>query len=191
MDYTVGILGLQGAFLKHVEVLSKLNVRTKIIRYSEELNECCGLVIPGGESTTMTKLMEEMDLYDRIANFQGVIFGTCAGAILLSTDASDPKVRPLKRVPVKIKRNAYGRQVDSFTAPINLTFDPQVFKGVFIRAPKFEEVDRNVEVLGTFNNEPVLIKYGKNLLATFHPELTPDPRIHQYFIKMIEDNPKK
>jgi 5'-phosphate synthase pdxT subunit len=187
MPYKIGILGLQGAFAKHAQLLNRLGVEVELIRYAAQFEHCQGIVIPGGESTTMTKIINEMQLYEKLSNFPGVIFGTCAGAILLADDLNDPKVRSLKRVPIQIMRNAYGRQVDSFISPIQLSFDQEPFKAVFIRAPRFGRIEDHVQVLGTLNGEPVLVRNSHNLLATFHPELTDDERIHRYFLRMVAE----
>lgn len=188
MNFRVGILGLQGAFAKHQQMLSLLGIESILVRYPEQLDACHGLIIPGGESTTMTKIITEMALFEKLAAFPGVIFGTCAGAILLSHDLDDPKVKSLNRVAIQIKRNAYGRQVDSFIAAIDLAFDPQPYRAIFIRAPRFAEIEDHVQILGTYAGEPVLVRNSNNLLATFHPELTNDLRIHRYFLSMISEN---
>ncbi len=184
----VGILSLQGAFSKHQKMLINLGATVELIRYPEQLDSCDGLIIPGGESTTMSKIIAEMGFYEKLVNFTGAIFGTCAGAILLSSDAQDPQVCCLARVPLVIQRNAYGRQVDSFTAPVSLAFDAAPFKAVFIRAPRLAELADGVEVLGIFDSQPVLVQYRNNLVSTFHPELTEDVRIHRYFLNMIKSS---
>ncbi len=186
-DVTIGVLGLQGAFAKHMTMLNALNVHAMLIRYPEELDRCDGLIIPGGESTTMSKLIREMDIRNKLLKYDRPIFGTCAGAILMSEDSNDPRVATLNRVPVRANRNAWGRQVESFIAPVELSFDEEPFNAVFIRAPKLTHPDQDVQILGKLKDEIVLIQYDNTLLATFHPELTEDIRIHAYFLKLIRN----
>jgi 5'-phosphate synthase pdxT subunit len=181
----VGVLGLQGAFVKHVSILAEIGIPAEVIRYPEQLNSCDGLIIPGGESTTMTKLIDEMNIREKLLVFKRPIFGTCAGAILLSNTNHDPRVRPLNLIPLETIRNAYGRQIESFTCDIKLTFDAAPFKAVFIRAPRFCNTNNRVEILGKLANEAVLVRYQNFLAATFHPELTDDARVHRYFIEQM------
>jgi 5'-phosphate synthase pdxT subunit len=182
----VGVLALQGAFQKHLDIISSLGAEAVAIRYKEQIAGCDGLIIPGGESTTMSKLMDEMDLRSSLENFPGMIFGTCAGAILLADSCDDPRVNTLHRTPLRILRNAYGRQIESFIDNINLQFAPEPFRAVFIRAPKLNHLDVNTEVLARLNGDAILVKSGQNLVATFHPELTNDNRIHQYFVNCLQ-----
>lgn len=182
----IGILGLQGAFQKHKKMLDALNVNSEIIKYANQIDECNGIIIPGGESTTISKLIDECSMREKLEQFKGPVFGTCAGAILLAERISENKVKTLNRVPVKVVRNAYGRQIDSFVQPIDLAFDTKKYTAIFIRAPKIEKIGTEVEILGRYNGEAVLIRYRNNLLATFHPELTKDLRIHKYFLKMFD-----
>lgn len=181
----IGVLGLQGSFARHIAMLDKLGVQTIQIRYPSEIDNCDGLILPGGESTTISKLLDEMKFRDRIQKYNRPMFGTCAGAILLSNNSDDPCVQTLNRVPINTQRNAYGRQVESFIASVDLSFDKKPFNAVFIRAPKLRQLGKEVTVLGTINGEIVFVQYENILLSTFHPELTDDPRIHSYFIKQI------
>lgn len=181
----IGVLGLQGAFTKHIYILTKIGVSTELIRYPEQIDACDGLIIPGGESTTISKLIDEMNIREKLMAFSRPIFGTCAGAILLSDTNHDTRIAPLNLIPLKIIRNAYGRQVESFTDDIELTFDPSPFKAVFIRAPRFSEINNGVITLGKLANDVVLVRYKNILVATFHPELTDDARIHRYFIEQM------
>lgn len=178
----IGILGLQGAFQKHHEMFTGTQVESRLILYPRQIHECDGLVLPGGESTAMTKLINEMHLRDELDAFSGPIFGTCAGAILLSKSTGDPRVQALNRMDIRIDRKGYGRQVDSFIQSVQLTFDQTPFRGIFIRAPRILDFSDEVEVLGEFDGEVVFLRDNNNLLATFHPELSNDARIHQYFI---------
>jgi 5'-phosphate synthase pdxT subunit len=180
---TIGILGLQGAFHKHQQLLERLSVGTAIIRYPEQIKQCDGLIIPGGESTTMTKLIRQMELFEPIKNFDKPIFGTCAGAILLSVDANDSQIDTFGKIPVSTRRNAYGRQVESFKENICIKGFESDFPAVFIRAPKFTDIDSSVEILSSLNGEPILLQYKNILLSSFHPELTSDTRIHELWLK--------
>lgn len=178
----IGIIGLQGAFYKHKLILDSLGAKSYVIKYAIEVDSCDGLIIPGGESTTISKLLKISGMFEKIRSFKGPIFGTCAGAILLSKKCDNNGVIALNLIPIVIRRNAYGRQVDSFTNLVELKFDKSPFPAVFIRAPKIVEFESNVEVLGTSNGEVVFVQYKNILLSTFHPELTDDVRIHKYFI---------
>jgi 5'-phosphate synthase pdxT subunit len=182
---TIGVLGLQGSFARHIAMLDKLGVQTIQIRYPSEIDNCDGLILPGGESTTISKLLDEIKIRERIQKYNHPMFGTCAGAILLSNNSDDPRVQTLNRVPINTQRNAYGRQVESFIASVDLSFDKKPFNAVFIRAPKLLQPGKEVTVLGTINGEIVFVQYENILLSTFHPELTDDPRIHSYFIKQL------
>ena len=181
----IGILGLQGAFHKHQQLLERLSVETIIVRYPEQLEQCDGLIIPGGESTTMTKLIRQMELFEPIKKFNKPIFGTCAGAILLSADANDSQIDTFNKIPVSTKRNAYGRQIESFKGNVNIKGFDSAYPAVFIRAPKFTDMDSSVEILSSLNGEPILLQYKNILLSSFHPELTDDTRIHEYWLKSI------
>lgn len=185
-DITVGILGLQGAFHKHQKMLERLSVNTIIIRYPHEIEKCDGIILPGGESTTMTKLLLNMQLFGPLQKYDKPLFGTCAGAILLSSDANDKRVKHFSKIPVKTTRNAFGRQIESFIDDIEIKGFAKKFSGVFIRAPQFVKIDNNVEVVGRLKDVPVFLRYEKVMITSFHPELTGDTRIHEYFLNMIK-----
>ena len=159
-------------------MLRRLGAEVRKVRRAEELEGLNGLVIPGGESTTIMKLAELYGLDDAIRGFEGAIFGTCAGMILLDRDH-------LARADLAIERNAYGRQVQSFEADVDLVGDDRPFRGVFIRAPRVRELGADVEVLGELDGDPVLVRDGRLLLATFHPELTEDTRVHERFLQLV------
>jgi len=184
----VGILALQGDFRKHRQRLKELNVTSCLIRKPKELNSCRQLIIPGGESTTMTKLIGAWKLFDAIIEFgkDRPIWGTCAGMILLSTDVFDSRVKTLGLIDIDVERNAYGRQVDSFITDVKLTFLDDPFRGVFIRAPKMIKHGDDVKALGYVNNEIVMARNQNILISSFHPELSNDLRIHNYFINKFE-----
>ena len=187
---TLGVLSLQGAFAKHRTVLEALGATTKLVRYPDDLDAVEGLIIPGGESTTMIKLIDEHGLRDRLLGFalERPIFGTCAGMILMASDMRDSRVKPLGLMDIDVERNAYGRQVDSFTTPLEVRLNGGTahVRGVFIRAPRLRRVGPGVEVLASVDGEPVLLRQGRHLAAAFHPELSDSTVIHEHFLKSAE-----
>jgi 5'-phosphate synthase pdxT subunit len=176
----IGVLALQGAFREHVRALERSGVAVVEVRVPEQLDALDGLVIPGGESTTITKLAAQYGLDEAIRAFQRPIFGTCAGMILLDR-------AHLGLVDIEVARNAYGRQVASFEADLELAGDDEPFRGVFIRAPRVRDIGPGVEVLAEHDGEPVLLRDGDILVAAFHPELTDDPRIHERFLELVTE----
>jgi 5'-phosphate synthase pdxT subunit len=176
----IGVLALQGAFREHMRSLRKLGVDAREVRLPEELAGLDGLVIPGGESTTIMRLAHAYGLDDAIRSFGGAVLGTCAGMILLDREH-------LGVADLELDRNAYGRQVRSFEAEVELAGDEVPLRGVFIRAPRVRKLGDEVEVVGTLEGEPVLVRDGRLLLATFHPELTDDLRVHELFLHMVEE----
>lgn len=185
----VGVLALQGDFAEHLSVLERLGIAVIEVRKGSELDSVSGLIIPGGESTTILKLLDRFTLTDslkrRIAEGMPV-FGTCAGAIVLARETSDGEP-PLGVLDIEVKRNAYGRQVDSFEAPV-VVDGIGVIEGVFIRAPVITEVGDDVEVLATLDGVPVLVRQGAILASSFHPEMTDESYLHTYFVEMIEES---
>ena len=181
----IGVLGLQGAYAKHLAVLQQLVVQAVDVRKPGDLEECHGLIIPGGESTTMTKLINEIDMHDALLKFSvdRPVFGTCAGMILMAAKVDDGRVKTLNLLDIEVERNAYGRQIDSFIDELDVTTNGQAFsmRGVFIRAPRIKNMGDGVEVLASVNGEPVLVQEGHHMAAAFHPELTGETRIHNYF----------
>lgn len=186
----VGVLALQGAFLEHEKVLKSLGCQTVQVRKSEQLEAIDGLIIPGGESTTIGKLMNEFNLADPIRKraSEGMpVFGTCAGLILLAKDIVGSDQPRLGLMDIVAHRNAFGRQVDSFETNLNVKgLDSDPVKAVFIRAPYVKEAREGVEVLAAHEDKIVLARQKNLLAAAFHPELTDDDRIHRLFIGMIE-----
>ncbi len=187
----VGVLALQGAFAAHEQRLSGLGARTRQVRVPADLDGLDGVVIPGGESTTMSMLLTSSGLFDPLAQRldEGLaVFGTCAGMILLATEVLDgrPDQRSFGRLDLRVRRNGYGRQVDSFEADLAVAgLDDGPFHGVFIRAPKVESVGAEVEVLARHDGVPVLVRAGTAMAASFHPELIPDGRLHAMFLHLI------
>ncbi len=186
---TIGVLAIQGNVREHLDVLARLGVDAVEVRLPEHLDGLDGLVIPGGESTTIEKLMRIYGLDDALLAFERPIFGTCAGMILLASEAVDgiPGQRPLGLLDIGVRRNGFGRQVFSFEADIALGEDGPPLRGVFIRAPRIERVGPHVEVLGRLDGEPVLVREGRLLAASFHPELTDDTRVHERFLAMVRE----
>jgi 5'-phosphate synthase pdxT subunit len=176
----IGVLALQGNFREHAAMLRRLGAQPVEVRKPEQLDGLDGLVIPGGESTTFMHLMRLYGLEDAIRSFEQPVFGTCAGLIVLDRDH-------LGLVGVEVERNAYGRQVASFEADIELAGDDKPLRGVFIRAPRVQGSGEDVEVLGELDGEPVLLRQGRFLVATFHPELTDDTRVHELFLDTVRE----
>ncbi|MBE0467615.1 MAG: pyridoxal 5'-phosphate synthase glutaminase subunit PdxT [Candidatus Desulforudis sp.] len=188
---TVGILALQGAFLEHVRSLAACGSRTVEVRKAEQLDECQALIIPGGESTTIGKLMDSFGLWNPVRRFAAAgrpIFGTCAGMVLLAKDIEGSEQPRLGLMDIAIKRNAFGRQVDSFEADIHVpVLGEKPVRGVFIRAPFVTAVGSGVETLASFDGKVILVRQGKLLAGAFHPELTTDTRLHQYFLNFLNE----
>ena len=176
----IGVLALQGAFREHLAVLERLGVEAVEVRVPQQLDGLDGLVIPGGESTTMMRLMGLYGLDDAIQEFPGPIFGTCAGMIVLARER-------LGLIDLSVERNAFGRQVASFEAPIRIEGDDEPFTAVFIRAPWVVDPGPGVAILAEIDGHPVLAREGRILVASFHPELTDDPRVHEMFLELIRE----
>jgi 5'-phosphate synthase pdxT subunit len=187
MPEQIGVLALQGDFAKHQAMLQLLKIETVLVKKSKDLHGCEGLIIPGGESTTLTKLIQKCNMYEPIREFaeKHPIMGTCAGAIMVAFSADDQRIEPLQLIDISVARNAYGRQIDSFVTHVDVPFlkRSERFKAVFIRAPKISNVGSQVEVLMEFDGNPIMVQERNVLALTFHPELTSDPRIHQYFLE--------
>jgi pyridoxal 5'-phosphate synthase pdxT subunit len=176
----IGVLAVQGNFREHAAVLTRLGAEPVEVRKPEQLESLDGLIIPGGESTAITRLMRLYGIEDAIRRFRGPVFGTCAGMILLDRDH-------LGLVDVAVSRNAYGRQVASFEADLELAGEEEPLRGVFIRAPRVAAAGPDVEVLAEHDGEPVLLRDGRFLVASFHPELTDDTRVHERFLQLVEE----
>ncbi len=190
MGSLVGVLALQGGFGAHELALSELGSRTRHVRTVRDLIDLDAIVLPGGESTTMSMLLESSGLFDPIAELigQGLpVFGTCAGMILLATNVRDarPDQRSFGAINIDVRRNAYGRQVDSFEADIDVVSFDAPFHAVFIRAPQVVNASDSVEVLAVFDDNIVLARENAITVASFHPELTADTRIHKLFLASL------
>jgi len=185
----VGVLALQGAFREHKKMLERCGCEVLEVRRPHHLEEVMGIVVPGGESTTIGKLLSDWGLMKplRQKGLEGMpIFGTCAGMIVLAKEIVGSNQARLELMDIRVKRNAYGRQVDSFEMPLSIKcLDHVPFPGVFIRAPYIEQVGPSVEVLASQDNKIVMVRQGNLLASSFHPELTKDERVHRYFISLI------
>jgi len=179
----VGVVALQGDFAAHVAALEALGLEAREVRRCRELDGLAGVVLPGGESTTLLNLMRDEPWFDALRSFHeggGGIFGTCAGAILLAREVL-PAQPSLGLLDASIERNAYGRQRESFAARLDAPAIDERVEGVFIRAPRFTRLGAGVEVLASYANDPVLVRQGRVLAATFHPELTRSLTLHRLF----------
>jgi 5'-phosphate synthase pdxT subunit len=176
----IGVLAVQGAFREHAEVLRRLGATVVEVRLPEHLEGLDGLVVPGGESSAIMRLARLYGLDEAIRAFRGPILGTCAGMIVLDR-------RHLGLADIEVDRNAYGRQVASFEADLELEGDERPLRGVFIRAPRLREAGPGVEVLAELDGEPVLLRDGRVLVASFHPELTDDSRVHERFLELVRE----
>src|SRR6185503_1441077 len=177
---TIGVLAVQGNFREHASMLRALGADVVEVRLPEQLEGLDGLVIPGGESTAITRLMRLYGLEEAIRQFAAPVFGTCAGMILLDR-------AHLGLVDVDVERNGYGRQVASFEADLALAGDAEPLRGVFIRAPRVTDAGPEVEVLASHDGSPVLLREGRFLVASFHPELTGDTRVHERFLELVRE----
>ena len=190
MNVTVGVLALQGAFSAHERALARLGVDARQVRLPRDLDQVDALIMPGGESTTMSQLLESSGLFDAIADRISSampVFGTCAGVILLAEVVLDGRVdqRSFGALPITTRRNGYGRQIDSFEAEVPVAGLAEAFTAVFIRAPIIESVGAGVDVLATHAGRPIAVATPQLLGATFHPELTDDSRLHGLFVERV------
>ena len=176
----IGVLAVQGNFREHAAVLRRLGAEPVEVRLPEQLEGLDGLIVPGGESTAISRLMRLYRLDEALRSFEGPIFGTCAGMIVLDRDH-------LGLVDFSTERNAFGRQVRSFEADLDIGHGEEPVRGVFIRAPWIEDAGPNVEVLAAIDGHPVLAREGRVLVAAFHPELTDDTRIHELFLNQVRE----
>ncbi len=193
MNVVVGVLALQGAFAAHSECLASIGVASLEVRTPTDLASVDALMMPGGESSTMSQLLESSQLFDAISVriTDGMpVFGTCAGMILLSSEILDGRSdqRSFSAIDISVRRNAFGRQRDSFEK--TLATPAGDFNGVFIRAPRIERVGPAVEVLAHIDDEPVFVRQGNVMACSFHPELAGDARLHQFFVSTISTTEK-
>jgi 5'-phosphate synthase pdxT subunit len=186
----IGVLALQGDYAAHADALRQIGIESTLVRSKDDLDGIAGLIIPGGESTTFLKLLEREGLFDPLLQFarSKPTFGTCAGCILLAKKVTNPEQPSLQILDATVERNAYGRQIESHIVTGDTSFPGGPLEMVFIRAPRITSVGKKVEVLAARDGEPVMVRQGKLLAATFHPELSDDRRIHKYFVEMAKSS---
>ena len=184
---TVGVLAIQGDFDAHRRRLEELGATVVLVRKPEQLDAIDALVMPGGESSTMLKFLELDGFFEKLKAFVRTkpTFGTCAGAILLAREVENPPQLSLGAMDIRVRRNGYGRQVDSSIEQLQTMLGAEPLESVFIRAPKIESTGKDVEVLATRDGNPVLVRQGKTMAATFHPELSEDRRVHAEFLRLV------
>ena len=189
----IGVLAIQGDYAAHAEALKEAGAIPVEVRKREELEGLDGLILPGGESTTMLKFLERGQMFDELKNSCAAnpVFGTCAGAILLAREVRNPAQTSLGVLDAVVERNAYGRQIDSSILVSESALGGEKLEMVFIRAPRIVEVGRDVEVLARRDGMPTLVRQGKRMAATFHPELTTDRRVHKAFVDLVKAHLEK
>lgn len=185
----IGLLGLQGDYAAHGKMLEALGVESRVVKKPEQLAAIDGLIFPGGESTTLIKLMDSWDWWAPLEDFAAAkpLFGTCAGMILLAKGVSNPPQKSLALIDIDVERNGYGRQIDSFeeTGSFDANGQTRELPMVFIRAPRISRVGERVEVLAKCRGDVVMAKQANVLVASFHPELTDDLAVHRHFVEMV------
>lgn len=189
----IGVLAVQGDFAEHIAILRKIGADTREVRLPEQLEALDGLIIPGGESTTLSRLMSIYHLREPVAQMAAEgrpVWGTCAGMIMLANEITEQDPVPLGLMDISVQRNAFGRQVDSFEQPLQISpLDPEPYNCIFIRAPVVIRVGSKVDVLASLDDgRPVAVRQDNLLATSFHPELTRDTRVHQYFVDLAKDN---
>jgi 5'-phosphate synthase pdxT subunit len=194
IEMKIGVLAIQGDYEAHKAVLERLGAEVLLVRKPEQLDSIDAIVIPGGESSTFLNFLEERGFLQKLGDFVSSkpSFGTCAGAILLAKDVENPSQVSLGALDIRIRRNAYGRQIDSFIQQAPTKLGERPLEMVFIRAPKIVATGKTVEVLAEASNgDPVLVRQGKTMACTFHPELSNDTRVHEEFLKLVKNGHQK
>lgn len=186
---TIGVLAIQGDYAAHAEALAESGAEPVEVRKPHQLADLDGLILPGGESTTVLRFLEKLDFFEVLQEFCTTqpVFGTCAGAILLAREVRNPAQRSLGILDAAVERNAYGRQIDSSILTAETALPGGPLEMVFIRAPRIVETGAGVEVLALRNDYPVLVRQGSVLAATFHPELSTDRRVHRLFVQVVNE----
>jgi pyridoxal 5'-phosphate synthase pdxT subunit len=189
LNMKIGVLAIQGDYEAHKARLEQLGANVTLVRKPEQLDALDGIVIPGGESSTFLNFLTEHGFLEKLRDFVSTkpTFGTCAGAILLAKQVENPPQQSLEALDIRIRRNAYGRQIDSSIRQVRSKLGEKPLEMVFIRAPKIVRTGKGVEVLATAGGDPVLVRQGKIMAATFHPELSEDTRVHQEFLKLVKN----
>lgn len=189
----IGVLAIQGDYEAHRTRLKQLGADVTLVRKPEQLDVLDAIVIPGGESTTILNFLDERGFLEKLREFVATkpAFGTCAGAILLAKEVENPPQTALGVMDIRVRRNAYGRQVDSFIRESGSALGEKPLEMVFIRAPKITVIGKNVEVLAAIDGDPVLVRQDKLMASTFHPELSADTRVHEEFLKLVKNGRPK
>lgn len=191
-ELSLGVIALQGGVREHLEILERCGAKGRAVKKPRQMDQFDGLIVPGGESTTIGSLMVEYGFLERIESLsrEGMpLLGTCAGLVLMAKKVLDGNQPLLDTMDIKVRRNAFGRQTDSFEADLEIAeISPPPYRAVFIRAPLIESFDSKVEKLAEFDGQAVMARQGHLLVTAFHPELTEDTRIHRYFLDMISEN---
>ena len=189
----IGVLAIQGDYEAHKARLEELGAKVTLVKKPEQLDKIDGIVIPGGESSTFLNFLAEQGFLEKLREFVSTkpTFGTCAGAILLAKQVENPPQQSLEAMDIRVRRNAYGRQIDSSIQEIRTKLNGGPLEMVFIRAPKIVGTGKSVEVIATFGGNPVLVRQGNKMAATFHPELSADTRVHQEFLNMVKRSPRR
>jgi pyridoxal 5'-phosphate synthase pdxT subunit len=190
---TIGVLAIQGDYEAHKARLEQLGAVVTLVRKPEQLDTIDAIVIPGGESSTFLNFLVERGFLEKLREFVRAkpAFGTCAGAILLAKEVENPPQTSLGALDIRIRRNAYGRQIDSSIRQAATQLGDKPLEMVFIRAPRITSAGKDVEVLATESGDPVLVRQGKIMAATFHPELSSDTRVHQEFLKLVSNGDRR
>lgn len=189
----IGVLAIQGDYLAHKARLEQLGAQVTLVRKPEQLDSVDAIIIPGGESSTFLNFLAERGFLEKLREFVSTkpTFGTCAGAILLAKEVENPPQASLGALDIRIRRNAYGRQIDSSIVEAASKLGPHPLEMVFIRAPKIVSTGDQVEVLAKAGDDPVLVRQGRIMAATFHPELSPDTRVHREFLKLVSNGDRR
>jgi pyridoxal 5'-phosphate synthase pdxT subunit len=190
---TIGVLAIQGDYEAHKVRLEQLGAKVILIKKPAQLDKIDGIVIPGGESSTFLNFLAEQGFLEKLRDFVSTkpTFGTCAGAILLAKQVENPPQLSLEAMDIRVRRNAYGRQIDSSIREARTKLGDKPLEMVFIRAPRIMSTGKGVEVLAKAGGDPVLVRQGKTMAATFHPELSDDTRVHQEFINMVKRSSRR
>ncbi len=190
---TIGVLAIQGDYEAHKVRLEQLGAKVILVKKPAQLDKIDGIVIPGGESSTFLNFLAEQGFLEKLRDFVSTkpTFGTCAGAILLAKQVENPPQQSLEAMDIRVRRNAYGRQIDSSIREARTKLGDKPLEMVFIRAPRIMSTGKGVEVLAIAGGDPVLVRQGKTMAATFHPELSDDTRVHQEFIDMVKRSSRR